>query len=59
MTPTTTTQTLNTVTLRKKKDCLHSVQFTTEQSDAIVKNVYVSRPQANNWNEITVTVEGK
>ena len=58
-TPTTNLVSNNTVTLRKSKDCKHSVQFTTDQADAVVKNVYVSRPQANNWTEITVTVEGK
>jgi hypothetical protein len=48
-----------TIVLTKEKDCKSVVLFTTDETDALVSNVYVKRPTADNWSEVTLTISGK
>jgi hypothetical protein len=49
----------HTVTLPKVKTCKSVIRFETDNENAIVRNVYVARPTADEWSEVTLVVSGK
>jgi hypothetical protein len=56
----TMTTTPTTITLKKNKDCTHSVRFDVADDikNPIVKSVYINRPFSDNWKEVKITFEG-
>lgn len=50
---------METIVLKKDKDCKHSVRFAAEDAKAAIETVYIKREKAAKWKEVVITVEGK